>query len=208
MLHKNCFPLCFVFILSSTCNYVNMLRNNANRNYFHNHDGFRRCVWTFCVIICSKITEVHILLTGETMLNLTVAFCPAEGSPRFAQATMLPVRHNDNKSSLWKLTKKAEHGAHHHWEPRGPAPPARWWVWNGQAKCLIKLWQRQVGPTLSGTCFPSLLRTVRFLIFGISGRDISVGRFTTCTKISFCVTPDDISKYQNQMRPQLLFSSF
>jgi len=58
-----------------------MLRNNANTNCLQTHEGFRRCVWTFRVIIYSKITKVHKFLTGENMLNLTVAFCPCKGGP-------------------------------------------------------------------------------------------------------------------------------
>ena len=90
-----------VFILSSTCNYINMLCNNANTNCLYNHESFRRCVWTFRVIICSKITKVHIFLTEETMLNLTVAFCPRKRGPDLRKqqccriATMIAKTYNE-----------------------------------------------------------------------------------------------------------------
>jgi len=90
-----------VFILSSTCNYINMSCNNANTNCLQNHEGVRRCVWTFRVIICSKITKFNIFLTEETMLKLTAAFCPRKGRPDlrkqqcFRIATMITRAYNE-----------------------------------------------------------------------------------------------------------------
>lgn len=89
------------FILSPTRNYINKLCNNANTNCLQNHEGFRHCAWTLRVIICRKIMKVHIFLTEETVLNLTVAFCPRKGGPGLRNqqccriATMITKAYNE-----------------------------------------------------------------------------------------------------------------
>jgi len=126
-----------VFILSSPCNYTNMLRNNANRNCPQNHDGFRRCVWTFRVIICSKITKVHIFLTGETMLNLTDAFCPRKGGPDLRKqqccliATMITKAHKEKRRQATGHITAGSHVA--------PSPKQDDGYGTDRQYCLIKI---------------------------------------------------------------------